>query len=338
MNNQDSHCPRRTDGEQVTLVDLLTDAYMADLGIAPERLEEIRTYRDRIFRLVALLRRRSAPQIASLLDAASVHAKGFERIVGDAIEHLGFSVTRLGEPGQPEGVATAVVTRGENDSQVAYRFTYDAKSSTKGKSKTHNVGIAGLVRHRNDHKADHILVVAPDFEQGALEKECTQHGVTPMRARDLARLVMLTAGCGPISLVDFREVFTLRSPTAVATWIDGLVDRYEHREHLPLNTIIEALEQLYRDNPERPDTLDCSLIAEKCRIILGNPKYPSWSDVARAIQGLALMAPSVISIAKRDVFLTTAPGKIAEAMTRQLQLVPDHLRYGLAREDGSVPP
>jgi hypothetical protein len=132
--------------------------------------------------------------------------------------------------------------------------------------------------------------------------------------------------------VDFREVFTLRSPTAVSTWIDGLVERYEYREHLPLNTIIEALQQLYHDNPERPDTLDCNLIAEKCRTILKNAKYPSWSDVAHAIQGLSLMAPSVISIAKRDVFLTTAPSKIAEAMARQLQLVPDHLRYGLARK------
>jgi hypothetical protein len=38
--------------------------------------------------------------------------------------------------------------------------------------------------------------VAPDFAQGALEKECSSNDVTPMRAGDLARLVMLTAGCG----------------------------------------------------------------------------------------------------------------------------------------------
>ena len=161
------------------LVDLLTDAFMVDLGIPQEQLDEIRDYKDRAFRLVAQVRRRSATQIASLLMSTTAHARGFERIIGDALEHIGFSVQRLGQSGQPEGLASAVVSPGLNDARVAYKLTYDAKSSSSGKSTTHNVGVAGLARHRQDHGANHTLVVSPGFSSGALEKECETARLLP---------------------------------------------------------------------------------------------------------------------------------------------------------------
>jgi len=130
----------------VALVDLLTDAFMLDIGIHEHRLTEIRDYKDRALRLVAQVRRRSAAQIATMLKNATAHPKGFERIIGDALEYLGFSVERLGASGEPEGVATAVITPGRGDTKVAYKFTYDAKSSESGRAKTHNVGVAGLAR------------------------------------------------------------------------------------------------------------------------------------------------------------------------------------------------
>jgi len=194
---------------------------MADIGIHEHRLAEIRDYKDRALRLVAQVRRRSAAQIATLLKNATAHPKGFERIIGDALDYLGFSVERLGASGEPEGVATAVVTPASGDVRVAYKFTYDAKSSETGRAKTHNVGVAGLARHRKDYNADFTLVVAPGFNAGALEKEARENAVTPMLASDLARLVMATVGYGPFNLVEFRGLFSLYSPTSVTGWIDG---------------------------------------------------------------------------------------------------------------------
>lgn len=317
----------------VALVDLLTDAFMTDIGIHEHRLIEIRDYKDRALRLVAQVRRRSAAQIATMLKNATAHPKGFERIIGDALEYLGFSVERLGASGEPEGVAAAVVTPASGDVRVAYKFTYDAKSSETGRAKTHNVGVAGLARHRKDHNADFTLVVAPGFNSGALEKEARENAVTPMLATDLARLVMATVGYGPFNLVEFRGLFSLYSPTSVTAWVDGHLDGLANQKRLSLATLIQALTEITAANPDRPDMLHCSQIADVCKRILNDTQFPTRVDVAVAINGLALMVPNVISISmsSQDVFLNASPAKIRETILLQLNSIPDELRYGMVR-------
>ena len=145
--------------QDTALVELLTDAYMVDSGLPEERVAEIRDYRDRMLRLVATLRRRTAPQIAKLLSQTVTHVKGFEIIVGDALDYIGFVVERMGQPGKPEGVATAVISRETDAERQSYKMTYDAKSSTHEKVSAGNVGIAGIARHKKDHNADVALVV-----------------------------------------------------------------------------------------------------------------------------------------------------------------------------------
>lgn len=314
------------------LVELLTDAFMVDIGLSPDQIMEIRTYRDRAFRLVAQVRRRSASQIAGLLLDATNHVKGFERIIGDALEHIGFDVQRLGASGEPEGVATAIVSRGELDAHVAYKFTYDAKSAQKGKVQTGNVGTAGLARHREDYEAQHSLVIGPMFQGGvALQQECELTEVTPMLAQDLARLVMLSVGYGPLNLVTFREVLKKRSPADVSEWIDQLAESQKQAKHLSLGILIQALKALGTKNPERPDMLSCSLIAEQCRELLNKNDFPQRGDVANAVRGLALMAPNVISITGNDVMLSAPPNKIGELIASQINSIPDPYRYGMAR-------
>lgn len=314
------------------LVDLLTDAFMTDIGLSIDQTTEIRDYKDRAYRLVAQVRRRSAAQIASLLINATNHAKGFERIIGDALEFIGLAVKRLGASGEPEGVATAIVSPAEGDTRVAYKFTYDAKSTAKGVVKTSNVGIAGLARHRSDYDAEHTLVVAPGYETGALEVECEQNGITPMLASDLARLVLLTMGYGQINLVEFRKVFSLFRPGDVTAWIDQLVETQKNTKHLSLGLLIQSLTAITEANPDRPDMIHCSIIADKCRELLGDQVFPHRNQVAAAIRGLALMAPNVISISdKQDVFLNAPAAKLGELIAAQVNAIPQGYRYGIAR-------
>ncbi|MEW6596520.1 MAG: ATP-binding protein [Pseudomonadota bacterium] len=314
------------------LVDLLTDAFMTDIGLSIDQTTEIRDYKDRAYRLVAQVRRRSAAQIASLLIGATGHAKGFERIIGDALEFIGFAVQRLGASGEPEGVATAIASPAEGDTRVTYKFTYDAKSSVKGVVKTSNVGIAGLARHRTDYDAQHTLVVAPAFEEGALEQECEQNGITPINAADLARLVLLTVGYGQINLVEFRKVFSLFRPGDVSAWVEQLIETQRSTKHLSLGLLIQALTAISEANPNRPDMIHCSLIADKCRDLLEDNNFPNRNQVAAAIRGLSLMAPNVISIStSQDVFLNAPPTKIGELIAAQVNAIPQGYRYGIAR-------
>ena len=314
-------------------VELLTDAFMADIGIPDDRIKEISDYRERAYRLVAQVGRKSAAQIATMLLEATDHPKGFERIIGDALEHIGFSVERLGQSGQPEGVATANITAASGDVPQVYKFTYDAKSSQKGKASTHNVSPSTLARHRKDSGADFALVVAPDFADGALQKEAADAGVTPIRAKDLAALLMLTVGFGPLDLTAFKSVFALHDPDAVASWVKSLQQTMSAKPHLQLDTLIQALDQITKDNPQRPDALNCTLIAEQCRKVLQNNSFPKKNDVAAVIRGLAVTIPNVISIADSgfEVTLNAPAQKIREALAHQLDQVPSDIKFGIAQ-------
>jgi len=155
-----------------------------------------------------------------------------------------------------------------------------------------------------------------------------------MRANDLARLVMATVGYGPFDLVEFKSLFALYSPTSVTNWVDGHLGGLAAQKRLSIATLIQALSELTAENPDRPDMLHCTQIADVCRRILGDKQFPTRMDVAAAINGLALMVPNVISISMQsyDVFLNASPAKIRETILQQLNSIPDDLRYGIVRE------
>ena len=94
----------------IAMVYFLTDIYVLDLGIEPEILQNIRSYRDRLLQFKALQKRKSGIYIAKLLRQVqhdSENSKKFEKVLSDALRYLGFEVKDLAKPGEPEGVASA---------------------------------------------------------------------------------------------------------------------------------------------------------------------------------------------------------------------------------------
>jgi len=315
------------------LVDLLASAYSSNIGITNEQLEEIEIYRDRAYRLVAQVRRQNALQIVDLLDQAKTHAKGFEVIIGDALEYLGFSVKRLGASGEPEGVATAFVTPRTDAQKFVYKLTYDAKSTGSAKATTGNLNMAGLQRHKNDHKADFSLVVAPDFQTGALKKEATELGITPMRAAELSTLLMLTIGYGPINLEKLREIFDCHDPDDVKKWIEALKVELElNAQKVSFDTLITALDNIVADNPETPDCVHSSVIARECRKILNNSTSPNERDIKAAMAGLSLLIPNILSVdTSGNVYINTDPKMIPSAIKGQLNKFKTPAKYGIIK-------
>jgi hypothetical protein len=312
------------------VVDLLTEAYLLNVGISVDDSIDIAHYKDRALRLIAQVSRKSAAQIAHLLTTVTDRDKSFERIIGDALEYIGFVVRRLGGSGEPEGVGQAVITPRADDAVVAYRFTYDAKSALNGVVQTGNVGVAGLVRHRRNHEAQYTLVVGPKFQKGALEQECEEHKVTPMLARDLGKLVMATAGSGPIDLESLREIFGSFDPDTTTTVVDRIIADHEAVISLPLGVLIEALEQ-FTSGTLPPDTLHAVQVAERCRTILKNPDFPKRQQVAALLRGLQLVLPKAIQVQNEDIILNVNPKMLRVHLSRQLEQVPQELHYGLLR-------
>ncbi|MEO3854719.1 ATP-binding protein [Acrocarpospora sp. B8E8] len=308
------------------MVELLTQAYLNQLEVDKAVLGQVEVYRDQLLRLVARLRRKSGFQIAQLLDLASVHPKdkAFETILGDALESLGFSVKRLGGSGNPEGVATAFITPGKN--QASYSFTYDAKSSINKKVQAKDANLAGLVRHRTDHEADYSLVVGPAFPEGALQKECQQQKVTPLKAEDLAALMLLNATRGPISLEELRGLFLLYDDRDVHTFIADLSDRLHAQKTLSYTEIFRALENL---GFEGPDMLTTPVIAKEIRDRTGDKGYPTKKDVAGVLSGLSIMAPTMVRVQGDNVFLGARPDKLREVIVKQLNSIPSTYSIGV---------
>lgn len=311
----------------VFTADLLADAYLMSTGIPKEVYQDYFWHRDRSRRLIAQIRRSSASMIIQTLSDWSDKATPYEEIVGDALEYLGFEIKRIAGNGEPDGIATAYISPSVEDTKGAYSLTYDAKSTGNGKVQTGNVHIAGLARHRDAYKANYALVLAPDFQEGALSTEATSNKVTPMIGNTLAKLVALTVGFGPISLQKLEELFSIYDPKAVEKWVSDLESEMSITMNVSFPILIAALAALV--TPDKLDRLSYSVIAQKYRELSGDPSRPVTSEIAKVLQGLALMMPSAIAPSGNDaVVILNRPDMIEKEMTRQLSDVPEALKFG----------
>ncbi|HEY2964277.1 MAG TPA: ATP-binding protein [Pyrinomonadaceae bacterium] len=308
----------------IAMVDLLADVYALDIGVEPSTLENIREYRDKLMRFRAMQRRQSGTYIAKLLlqtQHDSTNSKRMEAVLSDALRYIGFQVRDLAKPGEPEGIASAyaypTLTNPTKDdpSPPLYSFSFDAKSSKNEVSKTGNIKLDGVVEHRNRYKADHALVVAPGFEEGAITTRCEEQDVTPMTARDLGRLLEYTVEHGAIPLTKLREVFQLHNPTEVTTWVDDLEKWVKNQRHLTIDIFLKALEKLKGDVP---DVLAASLIAYQCRTVF-NAVTVRDDEVIAVAKGLSILVPDLVGVDSDKIVVNASPERVAAAVKAQLE-------------------
>lgn len=306
------------------MINLLTDFYSLEQGVSADVLQGVREYRDRLLRFHARKSRRSGLHIAQLLLSTqhdSDNSKHLETAVTDALVYLGFDVTPLGQAGQPEGVADAFTTpsrtppTSDEPNPPLYRFTYDAKSSKSSSAKTGNLSLDGVKEHKTRYKADYALVVAPGFQKGAVVPRCTELGVTPITARDLGRLLELTARYGALPIPKMRDIFSLYDPDQVSTWIDELETHLRTSNHLTLATFLDAIQVLRRDVP---DGLAASLVAFTCRKDLHATEVQD-KDVIALASGLSVIVPELVGVVDDKIVINASAERVAEAVNTQLE-------------------
>ena len=314
--------------QDFALADFLTELYLISNNVDSIALDEGRAFRDEFLRLLAQLQRRTGPEIANMLMEAISHPRGLEVIVGDALDYIGFNVTPLAGRGEPDGIAQAPLTPNVLSGEGPYSFSYDAKSTSQenGRVPNDHVRPGALARHRKKFNADHTLVVAPDYETGALEEECKTSNVTPIRAEDLAKLLMLSAKSGTVDFMEFRSVFEFHDPDEVHGWVDSFVERSEERQNLSVGQLLEALSDIGVDGP---DELETSVVAHHMRLRSDNNSFPAEGDIRRAIEGLGVFLPSIVRISNKQVYLSASPADIRYALVEQLQLLPESIRLNI---------
>lgn len=308
----------------MAMVNLLADMYSLDIGISPEALEQIRSYRDMLMRYRAFQSRRSGTLIAKLLlqtQNDSSESRRLEAAVTDGIRYLGFEVEPLGKPGDPEGIARAFAAPAINNPTVQtprqplYTFTYDAKSSKHDVAATGNINHAGIVEHRERHKANHALVVAPGFSDGALATRCKQQRIAPMTAKDLGRLLEYTVQFGAIPVTKLRDVLQIYDPKEVETWVTDLEPWMKSMRPLTIDIFVRALEHL---RGKVPNALHASVISLTCRENLQALSVKD-SDVVALATGLSILVPDLIGVENEKIVVNASPNHVAEAIRKQLE-------------------
>lgn len=312
----------------LAMVSLLSDVYALDIGVPPQALESIRGYRDRLMRFRAIQRRQSGTYVAKLLlqtQHDSGNSRHLELVLSDALRHLGFQVKDLAKSGEPEGIASAYPTptysdpTRDNPTPPLYSFSFDAKSSKHENAATGNIKLDGIVEHRERYGANHALVVAPGFSDGALSTRCAQQKVTPMTARDLGRLLEYTVEYGAIPVTKLRDVFQIHDPAAVTAWVGDLGRWLKEKRPLTIDVFLRALENL---KGKVPDVLPAGVIAFECRTGLQAFTVKD-EDVIALAKGLSILVPDLVGIDGDKIVVNASAARVAAAVGSQLERLHD---------------
>ena len=323
------------------LSEILTQAYLLDENISPDVIERVMSRRDAFLRELTMRFPRSAPIIAQRLRDATNDENALEDAVGDALELLGFSVTRLGGSTHgTDGIATARLGK-RSATSASYAFTYDAKSTkdsvrvvlSEESTGSEESRLPGRIRadtartsilrvHREKAAAKHgleiapsfTLLVAPDF-QGALDEEglinevCANDEITAIRVDDLARLVELFALQG-LNPADLRPLFDTRKPEETRAW----VDRQSTQARIPRPPVSILVETLVENSEKK-----APIVFESLAAFLATKDHDlDVAEIESLVRGLAALAPKSVYTDGRYVALNATPaalyGEIRESL------------------------
>lgn len=241
--------------ENIIIAEVLTEAYMYELGIDESIINAIIRRRDETLRQLAYSDMESIPAVAQLLHDSLSDATGLETAVYRALYALGFDTVKIGGNGTPDGKATAHLGYDADGMSKSYSLTYDAKSTSKQKISASTAKLSGLKRHQKDYKADYCLEVAVGYEgeddlNSAISKEAIQQKVTVMKAKDLAQLLLYSIP-NQLGLSQLQELFeTCYAPKDVSAWVEKFVNNVPEKG--PYYELIDIVYEFQKTDTEPP--------------------------------------------------------------------------------------
>lgn len=311
--------PDSPDADFVAVAEVLLEAYLLDAGVADGVVGAVLDRRDDLFRALLRRRPRTAAAVARKLREA-IHAdKEMEEACYQAFEILGYDVTPIGGNGEPDGLAVArravqyATADGKELVRRGYKLTYEAKSTKHDRVRAKDIDFSAVDDHRKKWKADHAVVVAPDYEIAKEKEEATvirrakQIGVVLIRARDLAALVEAAATRG-VSYDKLEELWTsCHSPDEVKAWIEKLVATTQPVPHL-----LQILKAVY--SLESEEALDPpSFGAIKAELVKVDSSFATVSerDIREWMKAVERVLPELVHVSEASMEIVQKPEVIA---------------------------
>lgn len=116
-----------------------------------------------------------------------------EQATARAFQFLGFEARHIGGGGKTDILATV-----DNEDLKLVRIIVDAKSARSGAVNEGAVSFDTLREHRTQHRADHVVLVGPNFDAGRVRTRAEQNHVTIITTAELAE-VLARHAAAPLS-------------------------------------------------------------------------------------------------------------------------------------------
>ncbi|MEV3928513.1 restriction endonuclease [Streptomyces sp. NPDC049944] len=167
-------------------------------------------------------------------------SREFEEAVARAFAFLGFQAEHLGGSGRTDVLGIAQLAAKDR-----FRIIVDAKSSGNGQVAESSIKFDALRDHKRKHKADHVVVVGPEFAP-RLKNWAVENEVILLRIDELAALLD-SHSRNPMPLTELRDSFS-----RIDTFSDDLAERYQalERRSLLMRRIIDlAFQEAVDEDP-----------------------------------------------------------------------------------------
>jgi hypothetical protein len=323
--------------ELVAVSEVFLEADLVRAGMEGERIAQVLDQRDALLRQLAKGEgRQNAMMVAQSLEDAATDQYKLEDALVRAFDSIGFEAIPLGGNKKADGLATAYLSGHDNQSE-AYKVTLEAKSKERVGTKVANqdVRVSTIARHREDQKAQHAVVVGPDFptkdEKAALVTEMAQNKaqtkrtISLIRIVDMARLVRL-APLKRLGLNRLRNLFeTSATAEDVRSWLDKL--EAEKPTTPPYQQVLDAIHEVQRDDPT--ELVQFAALRNQLRLKHKLTLTPQeLQDVCAAMERFV---PELVSIqGNSSIEIYQRPDKVMKALSASMRA---HARVGAARGD-----
>jgi hypothetical protein len=158
----------------------------------------------------------------------------FEGSIKDAFRFLGFSGDLIGGSGETDVLIIA------NIGEEAFKINVDGKTSKSGKISDRQIDWISLQDHQKKTKANHVVVVGPDFSGGNLLTRAEEYNICLLKTDELIQLVKSHEKF-PFTLLELRDLFSGAGLRTLQ--VEDLILQNEARRDL-LENFVYVLEEM----------------------------------------------------------------------------------------------
>lgn len=323
--------------ELFAMADVLAEAHLHSIGVRAREIDEFLSARDQLLRhLASESGRQSALSVANTLSDARNSPDKLEESVCNAFRSLGFDVTPLGKSGHPDGVAIAYLPADDRGNPQRYSVSLEAiskeRSGTKASAK--DTEISAVIRHRDQYKCEHAVVVGPAFptsegddsalgqsikdDRGKSAAVGDNRTITLITIDTLAQLVRLRP-VKQVGLQKLRALFKDCSlPEQSANWVELI--RNSSVTNPPYRKIIKTVEELQKKF--RQASVSYSALRVELSHLTPPVEYQTDDELAELCKGMAQMAPGAIFATSEKVELDQSAKNVIASIEAALRDYP----------------